>query len=45
MAHAHEEVVRTMFDAYARGDDDILRQVLADAVVYHIPGRNPLSGD
>ena len=45
MAQQNIDVIRTLFDAYAREDNDTLRQVLAEDVVYHIPGRNPLSGD
>lgn len=42
--HSNEHVIRTMFDAYSRGDADTLRQVLAEGVFYHIPGRSPMAG-
>ena len=43
--YPNEQVIRTMFDAYSRGDDGTLRRVLADDVVYHLPGRSPMAGD
>lgn len=44
MTHPNEEVVRRMFEAYGRGDAATLRQVLAEDVVYHLPGRSPMAG-
>ncbi|MCA1644452.1 MAG: nuclear transport factor 2 family protein [Chloroflexi bacterium] len=32
-----------MFEAYGRGDTATLRQVLAEKVVYHLPGRSPMA--
>lgn len=43
--HPNEQVIRTMSDAYSRGDDGTLRRVLADDVVYHLPDRGPMTGD
>src|ERR1700730_11262399 len=46
MAHPNEDVVREGFAAFGRGDMDALRdKFLADNVRWHLPGRNPLSGD
>jgi ketosteroid isomerase-like protein len=45
MAHPNEELVRRGFDAFSSGDMDTLGQVLAQDVVYHVPGRSPLAGD
>jgi uncharacterized protein len=45
MAHPNEDVIRQMFAAYGRGDEASLRQVLAEDVVYHLPGRSPLAGE
>jgi ketosteroid isomerase-like protein len=44
MAHGNAEVVRAMFAAYASGDDATLRLVLADEVLYRLPGRSPMAG-
>ncbi|MCA1831837.1 MAG: nuclear transport factor 2 family protein [Actinomycetota bacterium] len=43
--HPNEEAIRTMFAAYEAGDLDVLKQVLAENVVYHIPGRGPFAGE
>ena len=45
MSHLNEQVVRQLFEAYRNDDYDILRQILAEDVIYHIPGRNPFSKD
>jgi uncharacterized protein len=45
MAHPHEEIVRTGYDAFSRGDMDTLRGICAHDIVWHAPGRNPLAGD
>lgn len=45
MAHPNEELVRRMFEAYARADTATLRQVPAEDVVYHLPGRSPMAGE
>lgn len=37
-------VVQTFFEAYGEGDRDAISDVLAEDVVWHIPGRHPLSG-
>ena len=45
MAHPNEEIVRSGFDAFAKGDVDTLRQLFDQDAVLHVPGRSPLSGD
>jgi ketosteroid isomerase-like protein len=42
MSHPNEELTRRGFDAFAKGDVDTLRKLFA---VWHVPGRNQLSGD
>jgi ketosteroid isomerase-like protein len=42
--HAHEAVLRREYEAFARGDLETLDELLSDDIVYHVPGRNPLSG-
>lgn len=47
MAASPEEnikVVQDFFAAYGAGDLDGIAQVMAENVVWHIPGRHPLSG-
>lgn len=39
------EVVRSYIDGISRGDMDAIGEALADDVVFHIPGRNPTSGE
>lgn len=41
----NEELVRTFLDAQQRGDATLLIDLLADDVVWHVPGRNLLSRD
>jgi ketosteroid isomerase-like protein len=45
MAHPDEELVRSAFDAFAKGDVDTLRESMAQDAVWHVPGRNQLSGE
>jgi hypothetical protein len=45
MPHVNEELVRGWFVAQARSDEAAVRQALADDVVWHVPGRSPLSAD
>jgi ketosteroid isomerase-like protein len=39
------ELVRRFHEAQQRGDAAVLMDLLADDVVWHVPGRNPLSRD
>jgi ketosteroid isomerase-like protein len=45
MTHPNEELLRSLYDAFSRRDTETIRGLLADDVVFHQPGRNPLSGD
>jgi ketosteroid isomerase-like protein len=45
MAHPNEELVRSGFDAFSKGDVDTLRDLFDPDAVWHSPGRSPLSGD
>ena len=45
MAHPNEELLRGLYDELQRGNPKALIERLHDDVVWHIPGRNPLSGD
>jgi ketosteroid isomerase-like protein len=42
MAHPNEEITRK---AYAAGDTDTVASITAPDLVWHVLGRNPLSGD
>ena len=43
--HPNEELLRSFLDAQQRGDAALLIDLLADDVVWHVPGRNLLSRD
>jgi ketosteroid isomerase-like protein len=43
--HPHLDVFRRTYAAFTTGDTDALAEVFAEEVVWHTPGRNPLSGD
>jgi ketosteroid isomerase-like protein len=45
MAHPNEELVRSAFDAFAKGDVDTLRDLMDQDAVWHTPGRSQISGD
>ena len=46
MGHSHEAVVRKGYEAFSKGDIDTLQnEVFTEDIVWHVPGRNPLSGD
>lgn len=45
MSHPHAQLVARGYDAVARGDLDALADVLADDVVWHVPGNGLISGD
>ena len=45
MAHPNEDLIRTAYAAYARGDIDLVRQkFLAPDIRGHYPGTSPLAG-
>jgi uncharacterized protein len=44
MAHPNEEIVRQGFTAFGAGDVDTLRRLIAPDIVWHAPGRSPVSG-
>jgi uncharacterized protein len=43
--HPNEDVVRRFLDAQQRGDPAVLVDLLADDIVWHVPGKNLLSRD
>jgi uncharacterized protein len=44
MAHPNEELMRRGYEAFLGGDLAALSELLSDDIVWHAPGRNPLSG-
>ena len=45
MSHPNEDLIRRGYEAFSNGDLDTLREVFADDILWHAPGRNPLAGD
>ncbi|HZC03259.1 MAG TPA: nuclear transport factor 2 family protein [Gammaproteobacteria bacterium] len=45
MLHAHEDTLRTIYDAFAKGDVETVMSLLTDDIEYHITGRSPVSGN
>jgi uncharacterized protein len=43
--HPHVEVFMRTYGAFTAGDMEALAELFAEDVVWHTPGRNPLSGD
>ena len=43
--HPNAEIVHRFIDAQQRGDAGALMEILADDIVWHVPGRNLLSRD
>lgn len=45
MAHPNEDLLRRGYDAFGRGDMAAITELLADDIVWHFSGDNPLAGD
>lgn len=45
MAHPNEDLLRRGYEAFATGNFDAMRELLAEDVVWHAVGRGPLAGD
>lgn len=43
--HPNVQRMRDGYDAFAKGDSATLRELMTEDVVWHVPGRTPLSGD
>jgi len=43
--HPNEELIRRFQDAQSKGDAAVLMELLADNIVWHVPGKNLLSRD
>ena len=44
MSHPNEDLIRKGYAAFSAGDMDTLRKIFAPDAIWHVPGRNPLSG-
>jgi uncharacterized protein len=45
MGHPNEDLVRRGYDAFSRGDMQLLRELFHPDIVWHAPGRSQLAGD
>ena len=45
MAHPNEDLVRRGYAAFGSGDMATLNDLFTDGIVWHTPGRSPVSGD
>jgi ketosteroid isomerase-like protein len=45
MAHKNEELLRSVYEAFTRGDMDAVLASCTDDVVFHVPGRSQVAGD
>jgi uncharacterized protein len=45
VTHPNVDVVRAMYEAHGRGDEARLRELLAEDVVWHLPGRTSVAGE
>ncbi len=45
MAHPNAELVGRGYEAFARGDVDTVMELLADDIVWRVPGRSPFAGE
>jgi len=45
ISDANATLVRSGYEAFARGDVEFILALLADDILWHVPGRGPLSRD
>lgn len=45
MTHPNEDLLRRGYEAFSKGDMQTLDGLFADAIVWHVGGRNQLAGD
>jgi len=43
--HPNATLVRKGYEAFAKGDVAALTQLFSEALVWHVPGRSPISGE
>ena len=44
MSHPHEDTLRTVYDAFGKGDIETVMGLYTDDIEYHVSGRSPVSG-
>ena len=44
MSHAYEDMLRTAYDAFAKGDAETVMSLLTDDIEYYVSGWSPVSG-
>jgi ketosteroid isomerase-like protein len=44
MSHPNEDVLRNAYAAFSRGDLEAYLGYCSEKIVFHVPGRNPVSG-
>src|SRR5947209_11730063 len=42
--HSNSEAIRRAYEAFNKGDVETLREMLAEDIVWHVPGRSSLAG-
>ncbi len=45
MSQSNAEILRKGYDDFATGDVEAVLAVFAEDIAWHVPGKNPLSGD
>jgi len=45
MAHPNEDMMRKLYDAFNKGDFEMVTSSFAPDIVGHVPGKSQLSGD
>jgi ketosteroid isomerase-like protein len=45
MAHPNEDLLRKGYEAFTKADMPAVQALFADDIVWHVPGRSPMSGD
>ena len=45
MAHPNEELLRRAYEGFAKGDLGTVMSIFDENIIWHEPGRSPLSGD
>lgn len=43
--NANVELIRRVYDAFSKGDMEVLNRVFADDIVFRVPGRSPMAGE
>ena len=44
MSHPHEDTLRAIYEAFAKGDIETVMGLYTDDIEFHVSGRSPVSG-